>query len=154
MGQVCIIYDIHSNIHSLRKILNYIEDKHNIDYILNLGDFIQDGLNPCEVFDIVMNDKRFINIMGNKEYELINYNHDDCLFFDEEESHELWTIEKLGKSRINRIKKLPLANSIELFDKKFFMIHSNYEHSDYFGCDSLTTVITENSIENFSKKCN
>lgn len=92
MGQICIISDIHSNIHSLRKFLNYIEDKHNIDYILNLGDFIQDGPNPCEVFDIVMN------------------------------------------------------------DKKFFMIHSNYEHSDSFGCDSLTTVITKNSIENFSKK--
>ncbi|MBO3444101.1 metallophosphoesterase [Clostridium sp. CCUG 7971] len=152
MGKICIISDIHSNIHSLRKFLKYIEEKYDIDYILNLGDFIQDGPNPCEVFDIVMNDKRFINIMGNKEYELINYNHDDCLFFDEEESHELWTIEKLGKSRINRIKKLPLSKSIELFGRKFFMIHSNCEHLDSFGGNSLTTIITENSIEKFSKK--
>lgn len=152
MGKICVVSDIHSNIHSLKKFLKYLDENYNIDYILNLGDFLQDGPNPCEVFDLVMNDKRFINIMGNKEYELININFNKDLYIDEEESHVLWTLEKLGSDRIEKIKKLPLYKSIEIFDKKFFMIHANYEYADSFSGDGLVTVITEKALKEFSTK--
>lgn len=153
MGKICIISDIHSNIHALNIFLQHIEKKYNnIDYILNLGDFIQDGPNPCEVFDKIINDKRFINIIGNKEYELINNNFNEFVFFEEEESHELWTLKKLGVDRLNKLKQLPLYKSIELYGKKFFMIHSDYEYQDTFWDTSLTNVIIESSLKKFSIK--
>ncbi|HAG43722.1 MAG TPA: phosphodiesterase, partial [Clostridium sp.] len=64
--KVIVVADIHANIHALNVFLDYLKNENeDIKYILNLGDFIQEGPNPAEVFDIVMNDKRFINILGN-----------------------------------------------------------------------------------------
>lgn len=67
MERIAIITDIHSNIHALKAFMNYIDTECSVSQILNLGDFIQIGPNPTEVFDVVMNDSRFVNIMGNSE---------------------------------------------------------------------------------------
>lgn len=72
MERIAVVADIHANIHALQVFLNYIDKECKVTKILNVGDFLQIGPNPVEVFDIVMNDKRFINIMGNNEYVLFN----------------------------------------------------------------------------------
>lgn len=55
----------------LGTFINYI-NKEYIELVLNLGDFISNGPNPCEVFDTIIADKRFINIKGYDEESLFN----------------------------------------------------------------------------------
>lgn len=152
MSQICVISGIHSNIHALKFLLEYINKHYDVKYILNLGDFLQYGPNPCEVFDLVINDKRFINIIGNKELELINNNFGDGLTFDGEEMHEAWTLNKLGTERISVLKKLPLSKSIEICGKKIFMLHLNCKFDIFSTQTNLVKIITDNSLETFSEQ--
>ena len=88
MSRIAVVADIHANIHALNAFMAFISDHCPVNLILNLGDFIQIGPNPAEAFDIVMNDSRFVNIMGNSE----------AMFFDQslreqyksEQSHQEW----------------------------------------------------------------
>lgn len=122
MERIALISDIHSNIYALEAFMNYIENECNVSIILNMGDFIQIGPNPAEVYDLVMNDSRFVNIMGNSEY----------MFFDEairkqyesESKHQDWVRNQLGAERMERLKQVPLQRLIEVEDKKFLMLHS------------------------------
>jgi putative phosphoesterase len=116
-----ILSDIHSNIYALRKFLDYIEE---IDpkYILNCGDFLQKGPNPKEVYDIVMNDRRFINILGNNDLELIERGLRS--FKENDIKHQNWVIEQLGISRVEKLMELPQKRLITIGGKKFLMTHS------------------------------
>jgi predicted phosphodiesterase len=60
MERIALVSDIHGNIHALEVFMNYINTECKVSRILNMGDFLQIGPNPVEVFDIIMNDKRFI----------------------------------------------------------------------------------------------
>ena len=55
--KIAIISDLHANLAALDTFINYI-NKEQIQLVLNLGDFISNGPNPCEVFDIIIEDKR------------------------------------------------------------------------------------------------
>lgn len=122
MERVALVSDIHSNIHALEAFMNYIDNECPVSQILNMGDFIQIGPNPTEVYDIVMNDGRFVNIMGNGEY----------MFFDKgtkrhyemELEHQDWVIKQLGPERMERLKQVPLQRIVEIENKKFFMVHT------------------------------
>ena len=72
VSRVAVISDIHANIHALEVFMNYLNARPEIEVVLNLGDFLQLGPNPAEVFDVVAEDKRFINILGNNEIELMS----------------------------------------------------------------------------------
>jgi putative phosphoesterase len=116
-----ILSDIHSNINALMRFLEYVEDiKPSV--ILNCGDFLQKGPNPKEVFDIVMNDKRFINILGNNDLELFQRNLRRFKMIDID--HQDWVIEQLGTERIEKLKQLPLKRLVTISGKKFLMVHS------------------------------
>lgn len=124
--KVIVVADIHANIHALNVFLDYLNSENeDIKYILNLGDFIQEGPNPIEVFDIVMNDKRFVNILGNNEHILINRNFEN--FPKGEIEHQNWNIELLGEERICRLKTLPTERIINICDKKILMVHSRID---------------------------
>ncbi len=120
--KIALVSDIHANIHALEVFLKYIDAECKVSHILNTGDFIQIGPNPREVFDIVMNDSRFISIMGNSEQ----------MFFDEkikkqyvgEREHQNWTVEQLGPERMERLKQLPLQRTFEAEGSKFFLVHA------------------------------
>lgn len=116
-----ILSDIHSNIYALTKFLEYIKDI-NPRYILNCGDFLQKGPNPKEVYDIVMNDSRFINILGNNDLELFQRNLRRFNALDI--AHSDWFIEQLGSERIDKLKALPLKHIVTLGGKRFLMTHS------------------------------
>lgn len=77
-NKIIIISDIHANIYALNRLLDYAECE-KIKMILNCGDFLQIGPNPVEVYDIVMSDKRFINIIGNNEMSLWKIKVQGCL---------------------------------------------------------------------------
>ena len=122
MDRIALVSDIHSNAHALEVFMNYIDKECKVSQILNMGDFIQIGPNPKEVYDIVMNDSRFVNIMGNGEY----------MFFDKEimkryeieSAHQDWVINQLGPERMERLKQVPLQRIVEIEDKKFLMVHA------------------------------
>lgn len=122
VSRVAVIADIHANIHALEVFMNYLNARPEIEVVLNLGDFLQLGPNPAEVFDVVAEDKRFINILGNNEIELIeplDKNEDP-----ERVAHINWTKEKIGQDRLEKLKKIPKSKMVDLHGKKVMMVHT------------------------------
>jgi putative phosphoesterase len=122
MERIAVVADIHANIHALQVFMDHINKECEVSKILNVGDFLQIGPNPVEVFDIVMNDKRFINIMGNNEHVL--FNRKLMEFPKDEVEHQDWVINKLGKGRMDKLEKLPFKRIINIKNKKILMLHS------------------------------
>lgn len=117
--KIAVISDIHANIKALYALLNYLEQE-KIELVLNLGDFISNGPQPCEVFDIVMNDNRFINIMGYDEESIFN-----STKVDEGIGQGRWLREKLGKERLKRLKQIASTKSIKINGKRALLCHHN-----------------------------
>lgn len=122
MERIAVVADIHANIHALQVFMDHINKECEVSKILNVGDFLQIGPNPVEVFDIVMNDKRFITIMGNNEHVL--FNRELMKFPKEEVEHQDWVINQLGKERMDKLEKLPFKKIINIKNKKILMLHS------------------------------
>lgn len=122
MERIAVVADIHANIHALQVFMDHINKECEVSKILNVGDFLQIGPNPVEVFDIVMNDKRFINIMGNNEHVL--FNRKLMEFPKDEVEHQDWVINKLGEERMDKLEKLPFKRIINIKNKKILMLHS------------------------------
>ena len=104
MTKIAIISDIHSNLYALEAFMNYIETTSDIAYILNMGDFLQIGPHPREVYDIVMNDSRFLNIMSNGEYMF--FNEEVRKHYEKEALHQEWVRNQLGSERMERLKQV------------------------------------------------
>ena len=117
--KLAVISDIHANLEALYTLIKYI-DKEKIDVVLNLGDFISNGINPCEVFDTVMNDKRFINIRGFDENSLFNETE-----LDEGIGQSRWLKDKLGVNRLNKLKEIPSTKELKINGKKILLCHHN-----------------------------
>jgi|GEM_PF-1299476 len=144
MKQLCIISDINADMYALKEFLNYIEENLKVDYIINLGNFIQGGPNPDQVFDVIMNDSRFINIMGNKEYQIAYGDYDERHWETGEITHEKWIVDKIGQERIKRLKELPLSKSLEVSCRKFFMMRSKREGiNNYSPYQFLVKIIMD-----------
>lgn len=122
MERIALVSDIHSNVHALEAFMNYIDTECKVSLILNMGDFIQIGPNPVEVYDIIMTDKRFINIMGNAEYMF--FDKEVMKLYEKESAHREWVISQLGNDRMERLKQVPLKRIVEIEDKKFLMVHT------------------------------
>lgn len=118
-NKIAIVSDIHANKYALDKFLEYINNE-KINTILNLGDFVQIGPNPCEVSEVILNDNRFINIIGNNETSLfeIDYNQDD-----NENKHRTWTKKEIKENFIE-IQKIPQEKIITIEGLDILMIHS------------------------------
>lgn len=122
MNRIALISDIHSNIHALNAFMNYIDNECSVSQILNIGDFLQIGPNPTEVYDTVMNDSRFVNIMGNSEYMF--FNDEVKKHYEMEADHQDWVVNQLGPERMARLEQVPLHRIVEIEDKKFLMVHA------------------------------
>ncbi|WP_163216155.1 metallophosphoesterase family protein [Clostridium thermarum] len=120
--RVAVVSDIHANIHALKVFMDYLNARPEIEIVLNLGDFLQLGPNPTEVFDIVVEDKRFVNILGNNEIELIEEaGKDESL---ERIKHMEWTKNAIGEHRLKKLRDVPKSKAIDLYGKKFMMVHT------------------------------
>lgn len=117
--KIAIISDIHANLNALTSFINYL-DNQNINIVLNLGDFISNGPNPCEVFDILINDQRFVNIKGYDEENLFH-----SVKINEGIGQGKWLLDTLGKERIKKLKKIPSTKTIQINGKTFLMCHHN-----------------------------
>lgn len=117
--KVAIISDLHANFAALDTFVSYI-NKEQIHLVLNLGDFISSGPNPCEVFDTIIEDKRFMSIRGYDEESLFNH-----IKAREGIGQGEWLIDKLGKERIKKLKEVPSIKKISINNKKFLLCHNN-----------------------------
>ena len=142
--KVAIVSDIHANINALYTFIDYL-NKHSIERVFNLGDFISGGSHPCEVFDLIMNDKRFINIRGYAEESIYN-----SINIDQGIGEGRWLRNKLGQERLEELKKMPSIKKLEIKGKKILLCHHNgwadieqiiahtsnikYEQYDYILC--------------------
>lgn len=117
--KVAIVADIHANIYALNIFLEYLKEN-NINKVLNLGDFVQIGPNPKEVSEIILNDERFVNILGNNEISLFDIDENDK---NTEIAHRVWTRRQINEYMSN-IKELPETNIISIEGVKLLMIHS------------------------------
>ena len=117
--KIAIVADIHANKYALNKFLKYIDNK-DINCILNIGDFVQIGPNPYEVSNIILNDIRFVNILGNNETSLLEIDEAES---NDEIEHRLWTREQM-KENFEKIKLIPKTKIITRNNIKILMIHS------------------------------
>ena len=117
--KIAIVADIHANIYALNTFLEYLREN-NINKVLNLGDFVQIGPNPKEATEIILNDERFINILGNNEISLFDIDENDS---NTEIAHRVWTRKKISEY-MNKIKEFPETNIISIDGLKLLMIHS------------------------------
>lgn len=122
MERIALISDIHANLYAFEALMHELDADHSISRILNMGDFIQIGPNPKEVFDRVMNDGRFINILGNSEYMLIN--EEARKKYLSEETHQVWTAAQVGKEQVERLREIPLTRMVTVENKTLMMIHA------------------------------
>lgn len=147
--KIAIISDIKANKYALKAFLDYIENDEEIKYVLNLGNFIQRGPNPCEVFDTIVKDKRFINIMGEYEYNLCFSDIDSGTYeIGDDISQNKWTKDRIGQERLKRIRALPKYIDLEINNKKILMVHAKHSHTLISEFNIMVTLFGKgNSIE-------
>ncbi len=119
--KLAIIADVHGNLTALNLFLKYITHE-KIDLVLNLGDFIGIGPNPAETTRIILNDKRFISILGN--HELSKFTKEDYRVTPEEQAHHRWIADQLPPDLLEQIKSIPKQRYITINSSKFYLIHS------------------------------
>lgn len=138
MRKIAVVSDIHANKYALNAFLEYI-NKEKINTIFNLGDFVQIGPNPAEVTKTILNDNRFINILGNNETSLFNISEEDN---SEEIKHRRWTKEQI-KDQFKLIKEIPTEKILKIENEKILMIHSRKN-----DIESMPLIYIEN-LDNF-----
>lgn len=140
--KIIVFADAHANKNAVEYLYSYAE-KEKINKILNLGDMVQIGPLPKETIDIIRADNRTISIIGNNETILFEILNEDSI--SKEQAHQMWTIEELGKERIQYLRSLPEERYLQIADKKAIMIHSR-------KCDNKEMpLIYSKSIEEFVK---
>ncbi|MFX1488063.1 MAG: metallophosphoesterase family protein [Promethearchaeota archaeon] len=116
--------DIHANKYALDSFLQYNEDNFHADKILNLGDFVSIGPHPKEVAQIIFNDKRFENIIGNNEMIVLGKRKNE--WRRDSMPHHEWIAKKLGKDYIEKIENTPTSKYLDINGKKLLMLHSHF----------------------------
>ena len=122
--KLAIISDIHANKYALNKFLHYIEENFQVDKILNLGDFVHIGPHPKEVAEIIFNDKRFENIIGNNEMIVLGKRKNEWM--REKMVHHEWIADHIGKEFLEKIQNTPTSKTLTINGKKFLMLHSHF----------------------------
>jgi predicted phosphodiesterase len=105
---------------------------------------VQIGPHPKEVTELVLTDRRFINILGNNETALLE--RDPTAFQDDEFAHQDWTIAQLGPDLVGKLGQLSKSNILKIKDKRMLMIHSRP-----YSTTSMPLIYQGKSLEDFAK---
>lgn len=118
-----IIADIHANKYALESFLNFIEEEIPVDKILNMGDFVHIGPHPKEVLEVILKDKRFLNVLGNNDLIVL------CQRKEEWpagiERHRAWTLDQIGSPLLDELRKVPDSMTFKTKGKMILMLHSH-----------------------------
>ncbi len=119
--QIAIITDAHAMYEPCVEVLEDIR-KNKIDEIYSLGDNIGLGPNPKEVIDL-QDEYGVKSVAGNSEY-YSTLGIEPFSYFDKEKTeNQIWTLDKLGSSRIKRLKLYPSSIDIVVGNKKVALCH-------------------------------
>lgn len=140
--KIAIVADIHANKYALFNFLKYINNQ-DINCILNLGDFVQIGPNPYEVSTEILNDSRFVNILGNNETSLFEIDESNS---NHEIAHRIWTRKQI-KENFEKIKLIPKTKIITKNNIKILMIHSR--KNDIKGMPLIYTDNMESFVKDY-----
>jgi putative phosphoesterase len=147
--KLAIIADIHANKYALESFLQYNEEYFQAEKILNLGDFISIGPHPKEVVQIIFNDKRFENIIGNNEMIMLGKRKEE--WRRPSMPHHEWIANQLGRKILEKIEKTPTLKYLEVNGKKLLMLHSHfYDTPNRSFLDNLL-IYQGKSLEEFVK---
>jgi putative phosphoesterase len=124
IAKLAVIADIHANKYALESFLEYNEKNFQADKILNLGDFVSIGPHPKEVAQLIYNDKRFENVIGNNEMIVLGRRKDE--WRRQSMVHHEWIATQLGKDIIEKIETTPTSKYLEINGKKILMLHSHF----------------------------
>ena len=122
--KLAVIADIHANKYALESFLQYNEENFQADKILNLGDFVSIGPHPKEVIQLVYNDKRFENIIGNNEIILLGKRKNE--WRRPSQPHHEWIANQIGYDLLKTIEKTPTSKYLDINGKKLLMLHSHF----------------------------
>ncbi len=119
---IAIITDIHALIEPLEAIMNDI-NKRGIKEIYSLGDNIGVGPNPKEVLDL-LEKYNVKSINGNNEEYTILGIEPFLIYFDKKKTeNQLWTLSKLTKEDIEKLKKNKHSYDLNVGGKKIGLCH-------------------------------
>lgn len=122
--KLAVIADIHANKYALESFLQYDEENFQAEKILNLGDFVAIGPHPKEVVELVYNDKRFENIIGNNEIIVLGKRKSE--WRRPTQPHHEWVANQLGQNLLKTIEETPTSKYLEFNGKKLLMLHSHF----------------------------
>ncbi|HEY3396891.1 MAG TPA: metallophosphoesterase family protein [Armatimonadota bacterium] len=118
---IALIADVHANVYALKGFLDFLARHPDIEQVWNLGDFLQIGPDPAEVADLILDDARFLTILGNNEQSLLQ--RDLAGFPDDEIAHQDWTLAQLGEERLAHIRQLPVTRRLAVGGRRVLLVH-------------------------------
>jgi diadenosine tetraphosphatase ApaH/serine/threonine PP2A family protein phosphatase len=121
-----ILGDIHGNSEALQAVLKLIK-KQNIDTLLCIGDIVGYGADPGECVKLIRREK-IISVAGNHDYAAAGLNDTDN-FNSYAAAAVAWTKEKLSKTHLAFLAKLPLTKTIE----NFMLVHAGPKSPHTWG---------------------
>ena len=136
-----LITDIHSNSVALKKGLEIINTRDDIDKIVFLGDYFSLGPEPKEILDILKLETESIMIRGNHERYLLEkiWNDDepslegmpqDDPLLHEIVDNEKWTAEQIGDEGIEFCNAMTISNRQIVGNTLVEFCHAWYERDE------------------------
>lgn len=135
--EIALFTDSHSMYEPTLEVLEDIR-RNGITEIYSLGDNVGLGPNPSEVFDLleaygvksVAGNSEYYNTLGIEPFEY---------FYKEKQEIQEWTADKLGASRISKIKLFPPSIDLLVGNKKIALCHfANDCRWDFRDCSTHT----------------
>ncbi|MFX1345418.1 MAG: metallophosphoesterase family protein [Promethearchaeota archaeon] len=149
MTKLAIISDIHANKYALDSFLHYNEEYFQADKILNLGDFCSIGPHPKEVAQLIFNDDRFENIIGNNEMIVLGKRKNDWM--RPNMPHHEWVANHLGKDLLEKIENTPTSKELNVNNKKVLMLHSHFYDTPGRTIQDNLLIYQGKSLDEFVK---
>jgi predicted phosphodiesterase len=123
-----IISDIHSNLETLHKVIDYFIPQLDIDAMVCLGDIVGYNADPSECLTRLLKSPGLTVIRGNHD-RAIAYN--DFKYFSEHaKAAGQWTREQLSIEELNKLSLVPQGPRI--VDKLFAICHGSPEDEDTY----------------------
>jgi putative phosphoesterase len=123
--RVAVVSDIHGNRYALRAFHKFLESNSDISLVLNAGDIVNFGPHPREVAEAVLDDSRFLSVVGNNEEAISG----DLSAEAGANAHRLWTVSRLGTDLHARLIALPKSIVREIEGFRILVTHSRPESS-------------------------
>lgn len=124
--EIAVISNICANKHALDAFLKYINENHQVQTIINCGNFLEIGPNPHEVVKKIMSDNRFINILSQKDLKILSRVPSvgaHLSYF----SYYDWALYEIGLNLAKKLKELPVEHYFK-FKSKTILARYSFPH--------------------------